>query len=275
MTPALYTTGLLAAGFASGVLGTFLGLGGGVFGVPLLVLFFGVPMHAAVGASLVAVIATSSAGASSNVAKGIANIRLGVCLEPMTVLGALLGGALAPLLPPRVLMGLFALLLLGVSAALWRGRRGAQSPLVPARGGVLDGRFDDPASGGEVSYSVERLPATLGASLAAGVASALLGVGGGIVKVPALSLLSRVPIKAATATSNFMVGVTAASSAVLYLGRGDVPLQVAGTMTLGVLLGSQAGLVLSRKLSDRAISRVFSLVTLLFAVEMIRRAYAG
>lgn len=269
---ALLTAGLLAAGFASGVLGTFLGLGGGVFAVPLLVLAFGVPMHAAAGASLVAVIATSSAGAARNVAEGFANIRLGVCLEPLTVLGALLGALLAPAIPARLIMALFALLLLCVSAALWRGRGAGAQGWAPPSGGPLDGRFLDPASKAEVAYSVERLPASMAASLAAGIASALLGVGGGLVKVPALRLLSRVPIKAATATSNFMVGVTAAASAALYLGRGDVPLRAAGTMALGVLLGSQAGLALSRRVSDRGTARAFSVVMLALAWAMARRA---
>ncbi|HAH07538.1 MAG TPA: hypothetical protein DCM05_13640 [Elusimicrobia bacterium] len=275
MSPLFYVVGLMGAGFVFGTFGTLLGLGGGVFAVPALVLWFDVPMHSAVAASLVAVIATSSAGASRNVAEGLANIRLGVCLEPMTVFGALLGGALAPFIPARVLIGIFAILLAAIGVMLWRGQGLKEEGSYRASGGRLDGRFLDPLSGEKVAYSVERLPATLAVSFAAGLSSALLGLGGGLLKVPALHLLSRVPIKAAAATSNFMIGVTAAASAVLYLGRGEIPLVVAGTMTLGVLLGSQAGHALSRKLSERSVSRVFSLVTLALAFEMARRALAS
>jgi len=273
----IQAAGILLTGAAAGAFGTLLGLGGGVFVVPVLVLAFRVPMHAAVGASLVAIVATSSAGASKNVALGLANMRLGLSLETMTVLGALCGGLLAPHLGARLLIALFAALLLAVSAMLWRsGPAQAEEGGSPLSGpGLLGGTYQDPASGKDVSYSVERLPAVLAASYGAGVVSALLGVGGGLVKVPALRLLSKVPMKAATATSNFMIGVTAATSAVLYLGRGDVPMPVVGPVVLGVLLGARAGLALSRALSDRATARIFAFVTLAMAAQMVRRALAG
>ncbi|MBI5245036.1 MAG: sulfite exporter TauE/SafE family protein [Elusimicrobia bacterium] len=269
--------GLLLAGAAAGVFGTLLGLGGGVFLIPLLVLVFHIPMHSAVGASLIAVIASSSAGASKTIALGFVNMRLGMSLETMTVMGALCGAWLAPHLPARLLIALFAAILFVLSGLLWRGGRsgGNADGASGAKGGVLDGEYFDPASGKTVSYSVERLPAAIGASLAAGIASGLFGIGGGVVKVPALRLLSRVPMKAAAATSTFMLGVTAASSAVLYLGRGDVPLAVAGTVALGVLFGSEAGLRLSRKLSDLTVARIFAVVMLGIAVQMMRRALAG
>jgi uncharacterized membrane protein YfcA len=264
--------GLLLAGFFSGVIGVLLGLGGGVFLIPALVLLFHTPMRSAAGMGLVAVIATSSAGASRNLTSGLANVRLGVCLEPMTVMGSLCGGLLAPFIPARALIGLFAVLLFSVSFMLLRGARPAQEPAEAASPGRLGGTYLDKASGKTVSYRVRNLPYAMGASWAAGAASALLGVGGGLFKVPAMRLLCGVPMKAATATSNLMIGVTAASGAVLYLGRGDVPIEPAGTVALGVLAGSQAGHWLSARLSDRGVTRAFSLVTLAAALEMLGRA---
>ncbi|MEI8190772.1 MAG: sulfite exporter TauE/SafE family protein, partial [candidate division NC10 bacterium] len=182
------TAELLLAGIAAGVFGTVLGLGGGIFLVPELVLALKLPMHSAVGASLVAIVATSSAGASKNVAAGLANMRLGLSLETMTVAGALCGGLLAPHLPARLLVGLFGVMLLAATAMLWLGGpsepEAEGEPRKPA--GVLGGEYRDPASGRMVVYSVERLPAALGASLAAGVVSALFGVGGGLVGLAAV-----------------------------------------------------------------------------------------
>ncbi len=270
----LHIVGLLAAGAASGVIGSLLGLGGGIFLIPALVLLFGVPMHSAVAAGLVAVIATSSAAGASNAEQGIANVRLGMTLEITTVLGALAGAMLAPHLPARFLGGLFTLMLLAVSVTLWLRRRSADAQLPAASGGLLDGEYHDPAAHRSVSYSVRRLPAALAASWGAGVFSALLGVGGGIVKVPALHVLCGVPMKAAAATSNFMIGVTAAASAALYLGHGLVPGSVAATVSLGVIAGSRAGLWASRRLSDHAVARIFAVVTLVIACFMARRFLA-
>jgi hypothetical protein len=271
----LRTAGLLAAGAVSGLLGALLGIGGGIFLIPALVLVFGVPMHSAVAAGLVAVIATSSAGGSRNAEQGFANVRLGMVLEPATVSGALAGALLAHILPERALLILFTGMLFGVSATLWRRRcRHAGSP-VRAEGGLLDGEYLDSVSGKTVRYAVRNLPAAMAASVGAGVMSALLGVGGGTVKVPALHLFCGVPMKAATATSNLMIGVTAAASAVVYLGRGHVPALLTATVCLGVLAGSQGGLWLSRRMSEAGIRRVFAAVTLLIALAMLRRAFAG
>jgi len=267
--------GLLIAGAASGLIGSLLGLGGGIFLIPALVLIFKVPMHSAVAAGLVAVIATSSAGGSRNAQKGLANVRLGMTLEVATVLGALAGGLLAPSLPARLLGLLFSTLLLVVSVVLWLRRRSRDAGEYSARGGLLDGRYYEPAARREVRYSIKRLPAALAASMAAGMLSALLGVGGGIVKVPVLHLFCGVPMRAATATSNLMIGVTAAASAMLYLTGGFVPALVCATVSLGVLAGSRAGLWLARRLSEGMIRRIFSAVTLIIAVLMLRRFLAG
>lgn len=276
----LHASGLLATGALSGVIGALLGLGGGIFLIPALVLVFAVPMHSAVAAGLVAVIATSSAAGSRNAGKGLANVRLGMTLETATVAGALAGSLLAPLLPARMLCGLFALLLVAVSVTLWR-RRGASvlqealTSAAPSGAGLLDGEYQDLLTSRTVRYPVRRLPLAMAASLGAGVMSALLGVGGGIIKVPALNIFCGVPMKAAAATSNLMIGVTAAASATLYLSRGYVPVQAAATVALGVLAGSHLGLWLSHRLSDRVVTRIFAVVTAVIAGLMARRFLVG
>jgi len=267
--------GLLAAGAAAGLFGALLGLGGGLFLIPALVLGFGVPMHSAVAAGLIAVIATSSAAGAQNAEQGVANVRLGMVLETTTVLGALCGGLLAQRLDARWLGLLFAAVMLAVSVTLWLRRRGREAYEYRAAGGLLDGFYHDPAARREVSYSVQRLPVALASSLGAGFLSALLGLGGGIVKVPALHLFCGVPMKAATATSNFMIGVTAAASAVIYLSAGAVPGVLTATVCLGVLAGSRAGVRLSRRLSDRLVARIFAVVTGAVSLLMFRRFLHG
>lgn len=271
----LHGAGLLAAGAAAGVMGTLLGLGGGIFLIPALVLVFGVPMHSAVAAGLVAVIATSSAGGAKNAGHGVANVRLGMVLEPATVLGAIGGGLLAQRLAADWLGLFFATVLLAVSAALWLRRRVREAHECRASGSLLDGRYHDPASGRDVAYSVRRLPVALASSLVAGFVSALLGLGGGILKVPSLHLFCGVPMKAATATSNLMIGVTAAASATIYLAAGAVPGALTATVCLGVLAGSRGGVRLSRRLSERLVSRVFAVVTLAVALLMFWRFLHG
>ncbi|MFA6091911.1 MAG: sulfite exporter TauE/SafE family protein [Elusimicrobiota bacterium] len=272
----LHAAGLLLVGSSAGAFGALLGLGGGIFLVPLLVLIFELPMRSAVGASLVCVIATSCAASSMNLTDGPANPRLGAALEPATVLGALLGALAAPLLPARALALLFALLLSYVTILLWRGREIAkeQTPLKSSaqHATIFDAAYYDPRLKKEVSYTVERFPLCAAVSGLAGVFSALLGVGGGIIKVPAMNLLGRVPLKAAAATSTLMIGATASTSAVLYLLRGDVPVFTAGTTALGVLAGSWMGLKLSHRIHDHALKRVFSAATFFFSLQMFWKA---
>jgi uncharacterized membrane protein YfcA len=271
----LRIVGLLVAGAACGLFGAVLGLGGGIFLIPALVLVFGVPMHSAVAAGLIAVIATSSAAGARNAEQGVANVRLGMVLEITTVLGAFSGGLLAQRLAADWLGLFFATVLLAVSAALWLRRRAREAHEYRASGGLLDGGYHDPAARRDVAYSVRRLPVALASSLVAGFVSALLGLGGGIVKVPALHLFCGIPMKAATATSNFMIGVTAAASAVIYLSAGAVPGVLTATVCLGVLAGSQAGVRLSRRLSERLVGRIFAVVTFMVSLLMYRRFLHG
>lgn len=268
------------AGVATGVIGAVLGTGGGVFLVPVLVVGLGVPVHHAVAASIVTVIATSSAAASANVERGTANMRLGMTLEVATSAGAIAGGLTAALLAPRSLEALFAAVLLPTAVLMWR--RGEADP-EPGGGpepasadpGPLGGRYPDPATGRTVVYPVRRLWAGLGVSFLAGNLSGLLGIGGGAFKVPALHLLCGVPIKAAAATSNFMIGVTAAASAFLYYGRGEVRPGMTAAAVLGVLVGSAGGSVLSPHLRGGMVRKLFAALLGAVAVEMLYRAARG
>jgi uncharacterized membrane protein YfcA len=270
--------GLALAGMGAGVLGAILGLGGGVFLIPLLVLFFKIPMINAVAAGLAAIIATSSSVASVNVNRGTANMRLGMVLELATVAGALAGSLYAALLPGRFLIGLFGALLAVISLLLWKRRKAfADFSAQPAgqATGRLDGEYDDPASGGRIVYSVQRLPVGMGVSFAAGALSGLLGIGGGVFKVPALHLYCGVPMKAAAATSNFMIGVTGAASAFLYFSRGDMLPRTTACVVLGVMLGSLIGIRINHVLPDAAVRRFFALLTAVLSIQMLLRAVHG
>lgn len=266
---------LAAFGAVAGLLGTLLGVGGGVFLIPALVLWAGVDLPHAVSAGLVAVIASSSSAGSVNVGRGTANMRLGMVLEPATVLGALTGGFSAALIPVRGLIALFAALLASVTVLLWRGRAEEDDGAAPAAQGVLSATYYDAAAGRDVTYSVTRLPTALAASFFAGNLSGLLGIGGGVVKVPVLHLFCGIPMKAAAATSNLMIGVTAAAGAVVYLARGAFEPAVTAAVTLGVLAGSEFGSRVNRKIRDANVRRVFAALTAFLTVQMAWRAWHG
>lgn len=260
---------LLAGGIATGTLGALLGIGGGIFLIPFLVLLIGVPMHQAIATSIVAVIATSSAGAAMNVERHTVNLRLGMLLEIATVTGAILGGFTANLLSGGVLRKIFATLLLFVAVFMvYRLRKGKIGQAEPAHGGSLDGTYLDESTGTTTTYSVRRLPLTMLISLIAGNVSGLLGIGGGIFKVPAMNLLSGVPIKVASATSNFMIGVTAAASAFIYFSHGHLDALVASSATLGILAGSYLGVQLYRRVRGETLTWIFALLMLAVAVQM-------
>jgi uncharacterized protein len=284
---------LLAAGIGTGILGAILGTGGGVFLIPLLVLCFHVPMHYAVATSIVTVIATSTAVASANVERGTANMRLGMTLEIATSLGAITGGLTVALLAPRFLEGVFAFVMIPTAIMMWRGRTervdnetadhakdggqadaAANAPSSEALG-LLGERYYDSSLHQSVSYRVHKLWGGLGISFIAGILSGLLGIGGGVFKVPALHLVCGVPIKAAAATSNFMIGVTATASAFLYYGRGDVRPALTAAVVLGVLVGSAAGSYINQFVGGRMVNRLFAVLLLGVALEMMIRAAMG
>ncbi|OIO07373.1 MAG: hypothetical protein AUJ52_10450 [Elusimicrobia bacterium CG1_02_63_36] len=268
---ALYAALLFASGAFTGTLGAILGLGGGVFLVPALVLGFGVPIRDAAAAGLVAVIATSSAAAAVNTGRGLVNIRLGMVLETATVSGAVAGGVAAAFLPARVIIGVFGALLAAVTVLLWR-EPAAHDPDAADSDGLFPDEYHDPSLGRTVRYSVRRIGAAMGTAFFAGNLSGLLGVGGGVVKVPVLHLFCGMPIKAAAATSNFMIGVTGAAGAVTYAMHGGLDSSLCGIVALGVLSGSTAGARIAPHLPARAIRRVFALLTLLLSIQMLRRS---
>jgi uncharacterized membrane protein YfcA len=287
LTP-LHALTLFVAGAATGVLGAILGIGGGVLLIPILVIGLGLPMHEAVATSIISVIATSTAVASTNVERGTANMPLGMTLEIATALGAIAGGLTAHLLSSRTLEGLFSFVLVPTALFMWRGRTerpvassetsGHEAPqaIEPrASLGRLGASYFDPVLGDCVSYRVVRLPLGMLVSFFAGNLSGLLGIGGGVFKVPALHLLCQVPVKAAAATSNFMIGVTAVASAFLYYGRGEVRPGLTAAVVLGVLVGSALGSVLNQYLGGRAIQRLFAILLLAVAVQMLYRSFYG
>lgn len=261
----------------AGVLGSLLGLGGGIVIVPVLTLILGVDIHHAIGASLVSIIATSSGAAAAYVRDRFANLHVAFFLEPGTVLGSMIGASLAGLLPAPVLQGLFGGLL-GVTALMMaRNRSSPEDPVPPdplADRLGLHGSLRDPITGETHPYQVTRSLLGLGLMMLAGILSGLLGVGAGTLKVPAMDLGMRLPIKASSATSNLMIGVTAAAGAGVWLARGDIPPMVAGPVATGVLLGAMVGTRLMPHVPSLWIRRVFMVVLLWVSAQMLWRAFS-
>lgn len=259
---------LLLGGFVAGTFGALLGLGGGVLLIPFLVMVLGIPMHQAITTSIVAVIATSSAGAIMNLERHTVNIRLGMLLEIATVSGAILGGITANYLSANVLSKLFSGLLFFLAVIMIRRIQQHNNQENTQTDGILPGSFIDDASGRIVSYTVKKIPATMLVSIFAGNVSGLLGVGGGIFKVPAMNVLSGIPMKAATATSNFMIGVTAAASAFIYFAHGHLNPFITSTAALGVLAGSTIGIRISRKIHTKVLTWIFIFVLLGISIQL-------
>ncbi len=269
---ALVWTGSFVAGF----LGSLTGLGGGVVIVPLLTLVFGVDIRYAIGASLVSVIATSSGAAAAYVKEGYSNIRVAMFLEIATTVGALAGALLAHVIPTEAISVIFGLVLIQSAYLSTRPRR---EPPPAARPGAwaarlrLDSSFPTPE--GPRAYHVERVPLGFGLMGIAGVLSGLLGIGSGAMKVVAMDRAMRLPFKVSTTTSNFMIGVTAAASAGIYLSRGYIEPGLAMPVMLGVLTGSLLGARRLAGAKTRALRIVFGAVVGVLAVEMIYNGFSG
>src|SRR5664280_1579115 len=253
-----------------GMLGSMLGVGGGILLVPLLTLFLDVPIKTAIGTSLVCVVVTSSASQIVYVARGFTNSRLGMTLEVATTLGALAGGITAILVSGRAIFGIFAAVLVYVLISM---ERKPAPPRPAAPGSALAGSFTDPDTGDEVTYGVGHLPAGLAFSFVAGNVSGLLGVGGGAIKVPVMNLLMGMPLRAAIATSNLMIGVTAATGALIFFGRGLVEPRYAVPTALGILVGAQLGPRLSGRVSTGVLRRIFEVLIAVLAVQMALKAF--
>jgi uncharacterized membrane protein YfcA len=267
---------MIAGGAAAGLFGSLLGLGGGILIVPLLTLVFGLDVRQAVGVSLVAVIVTSGASAAVFLQRHVANLRLGMTLELFTAIGALIGGLVAFLLSDRVLAGLFAALLVYTAATMVR-RGTAVEAAPPDEPDVPDTAEVPPfsASLGGPGYAIRSFGFGAAGSVGAGIVSALLGVGGGLVKVPVMHVVMGVPLRVATATSNLMIGVTASASAVIYLLRGEIDPFVAGPIAIGAFVGASAGSRTAHRIDLRLLRILFVVVLLYTAVQMVRRAVGG
>ena len=291
---------LLAGGVAAGLFGSLLGLGGGILIVPLLTLAFGLPLLTAVGVSLICVIVTSGAAAGVYLERRVANLRLGMTLELFTATGAMVGGLVAFLLPERVLEGIFTLLLVYVALTMARRRDPAPAaPGAPAPGSgatpraAVAGANGDPAASASAiaprlqtrrsafvdqmsgpGYRIRRIPAGIVGSLGAGVASALLGIGGGLIKVPVMHVVMGVPLRVATATSNLMIGITASASAIIYLLRGGLDPYAAAPTAVGVFIGASIGSRVASRIDLRILRGLFVAILLYTAWQMLQRAIA-
>jgi len=258
--------------FAAGLLGSLVGVGGGIIVVPALALFFGVDIRTAIAASIISVIATSSGAAASYVKSRITNLRLAMVLEIATTSGALSGASLAAVVTGRFLYVLFGAVLCYTAWSMSRRKSDHRASAPPdpwARRLRLQGEYHDQAEGRTVSYRVFRTKTGLAVSYLAGMVSGLLGIGGGVLKVPVMNLAMGVPIKASTATSNFMIGVTAAASAAVYFMRGDVRPFVAAPVAVGVLAGARAGSRLLGRLRSEAIRAAFVVILIVTALQML------
>lgn len=262
--------------FIAGLLGALTGLGGGVVLVPLLTIFFKVDIRYAIGASLVSVIATSSGAASAYVKEGFSNIRIGMFLEIATTVGALCGAFLATIVSTKALAIVFGLMLV-YSAYLSRKPRPPDQRSLPedklATRLKMNGDF--PFEGSLRHYNVQRVPAGFSLMFGAGALSGLLGIGSGAVKVLAMDQAMKIPFKVSTTTSNFMIGVTAAASAGVYLSRGYIDPGLAMPVMLGVLAGSLLGARILLRTDTKVLRLVFSLVILVLGAQMLYKGITG
>ncbi|HZW80419.1 MAG TPA: sulfite exporter TauE/SafE family protein [Candidatus Deferrimicrobiaceae bacterium] len=268
---------IVAAGsLVAGFLGALTGLGGGVVVVPMLTLLLGVDIRYAIGASLVSVIATSSGAAAAYVREGISNIRIGMFLEIATTLGAIAGATLATHISNGAVSIVFGVVLIGSAFLSWKRRpKNADdaSPDALATRLRLNGSF--PEGSGIRKYNVRRVPLGWGLMFGAGTLSGLLGIGSGAMKVLAMDQAMKIPFKVSTTTSNFMIGVTAAASAGIYLSRGYIDPGLSMPVMLGVLAGSLLGTRILVKADPKWLRRVFSLVIVVLGSEMLYKGITG
>jgi len=271
VTPALAAI-IFTAGAVSGTLGALLGLGGGVFLVPFLNLVLGFPFGVAAAISLTTVIATSSTVSAGRAGRQLINMRLGMLLEVATAGGSFLGGITAQLIAQSVLQRLFGIVAVVVAIIMLTRLRRRNVILDPAADpGILGGRYYEDESRTTVTYRVRRLPVALVASFIAGNVSSLLGIGGGIVKVPILNAWCGIPLRAAAATSAFMIGVTATAGAVIYYGHGQLEPTLAAAAVLGVQLGSWGGMRFGAAASAKWLKILMAAVLFVVAAMMFAR----
>jgi uncharacterized membrane protein YfcA len=264
---------IFAAGCVAGVMGIALGLGGGIFLVPFLTLVLGFPLKSAAAISLATVIATSCAVTARRAGNQLINLRFGMLLEVATTFGSLLGGITAQLVAETALQRLFGIVAFAialVTVSRLHRRNVIADPEIDI--GRLGGRFYEEESGGVVAYRIKRVPLALFASFIAGNVSSLLGIGGGVIKVPILNAWCGMPMRAAAATSALMIGVTASGGAIIYYGHGDLMPILAAPAVLGVQVGSWAGLRFTQKAPVKWLKVMMAMILAIVSVMMFVRS---
>lgn len=276
MTILAFTLILLAASYCAGLLGSLTGLGGGVVVIPVLTLCFGVDFHYAVGAALVASISTSSGSGSAYVKEGVTNIRLGMFLEIATTIGAVCGAAVAIYLNSNTIAIIYGGVLV-LTAAMQQRRKSDHDGVVGSEMARRLKLFSSwPQKDGTMKhYQLRHVGGGFSVMYVAGVLSGILGIGSGVLKVIAMDGIMKVPFKVSTTTSNFMMGVTACASAVIYVQRGNIVPGMACPVMIGVLFGALTGAKLLKRLDVRLLRRIFCIVILMVAANMIYQGATG
>ena len=262
---------LMLIAIGAGIVGALFGLGGGIIFIPVLTILFGLGATEAVAASLVGIVATSTGSATGFVKKGLSNIRLGMLLEITTTIGAIVGAIIATYLENWILLILFTMVM------LYSGFKMAVSPertdIGECRENELTFEYSDPASGVENrKYEVKNVGSGMALCTIAGAVSSMTGVGGGSIKVPLMNIYMHVPIKVASATSSYMIGITAFSGAIIYLIMGAIPLQVAATVAIGAYFGAVIGTRIAGRTNASALKRYMSVVFFIIAFIMVLKA---
>lgn len=262
----------LVCAAGAGAFGALVGVGGGIILVPLLTLVLGVPVHAAVAVSLLGVIAVSTTASASYLEGGFVDRRVGLTLMVATAAGGIVGGYIAGYLDARTISAVFGVVLVAAAVQMLRARGQRPTELTGSASGLdFDSSYFEPTTGADVAYRARRVRLGAFVSLFAGALSGLLGVGGGIVNVPTMRVVMGIPMRVAATTSTYMLGATAAASAVLYLSRGEVDFRLAAPVVIGVFVGGRVGAAFQRRVPQQALSLVFVGVSLFFAVQMLLR----
>jgi uncharacterized membrane protein YfcA/uncharacterized membrane protein len=265
--------GILIVSAVAGVLGSMLGLGGGVFIVPILSAFFGIPLKVTIAASAVSVVVNSLGGTSVYLKHDMSNVRLGMVMELTTAVGAIIGGLIVVWIAPDALRVIFGVALLGMGVAMFM-RQHQPDPITSGPDRLrLRQNFHDPSTNEDIDYIPQRVKVGVATGSLAGIISGMLGIGGGAVKVPIMNAIMRVPVKAAAATSVFMVGITVSASAFIYYLHNIIDLSVTVPAVLGVVIGSQTGARVSRHLKNVVLVRFLVLILVYLAVTLLLQAF--
>ncbi len=260
---------LIALGASAGIMGSLFGLGGGVIFVPVLMLAFDLPPAEAAAVSLVGIVAGSVGASSVFIEKGLANVRLGLLLEVTTTVGAIAGALIAGYLEDWLLSLVFCAVMVYSAVRMFMS---PERVVEPEEGdGRMCFRYTDEANGDDISYKVQNTGAGSVACVFAGMMSSMTGVGGGAIKVPVMNLLMHVPMKAASSTSSYMIGITAFSGAITYFFSGQLDLQFAGGVAIGAFIGAFCGSYLARKMDTKDIRRYFSVVLIFMSLLVLLR----